>query len=262
MTAHVMFVHSTGTSPAMWQVVAKELPAGLQALTPVNLGYTPQAPLSLPADGRFRLQDEVMHLRRQVPDGASALHLVAHSYGACVALMLAQDPSLNVASMWLYEPVPFAALRQLPPTEVPQDVGQQLDQLYGEASPLLDAAQAGSDTWLQHFIDYWNGPGTWLAVPDKVRQGARSVGLKMFHEVHALSTLAPDFEQLAHPAPMTLLHGEHTQPPARLMVQRLALVNPQAQVDVLPGLGHMGMVGSPQAVRDSLAAHWARVGAA
>ncbi len=259
MTAHVMFVHSTGTGPSMWQAVSQELPPGLQAVAPVNLGYSPQAPLRLRADGSFHLQDEVAHLRRQVPDGASELHLVAHSYGGCVALMLAQDPSLPVASLWLYEPVPFAALRQLPPAELPEDVRQQLGQLYGEGSPLLDAAHAGSDTWLQAFIDYWNGPGTWAAVPDKVRQGARSVGVKMFHEVQALSTLAPAFDQLSHKAPMTLVHGERTQPPARHMVERLAQVNPQARVDVLAGLGHMGLTGSPQAVRDSLAAHWSRV---
>jgi pimeloyl-ACP methyl ester carboxylesterase len=246
----------------MWQAVAQELPPGLLALTPVNLGYSAQAPLQLRSDGRFHLEDEVAHLRKQVPDRASALHLVAHSYGGCVALMLAQDPSLPVASLWLYEPVPFAALRHLPPAELPEDVRQQLDQLYAEDSPLLDAAQAGTDTWLQTFIDYWNGPGTWAAVPEKVRQGARSVGVKMFHEVQALSTLAPAFAQLTHAAPMTLVHGERTQPPARHMAACLAQVNPQARVEELAGLGHMGIAGSPQAVRDSLAAHWARVHAA
>jgi len=259
MTAHVMFVHSTGTGPQMWQALAQSLPEGLQPLTPVNLGYSPQAPLQLPADGRFQLQHEVDHLRQQVPAGVSALHLVAHSYGAAVALMLAQNPSLPVASMWLYEPTVFAALRQLPSADLPADVAAQLQLLYGETSPLLDDGLQGSDTWLQHFIDYWNGPGTWVAVPEKVRQGARSVGPKMFHEVQALSTLAPAFDELKHPAPTTFVHGETTQPPARHMVQQLAQANPHARIDVLPGLGHMGLVGTPQAVRDSLAAHWARV---
>lgn len=259
MTAHVMFVHSTGTGPQMWQALAQALPEGLQPLTPVNLGYSPQAPLQLPADGRFQLQHEVDHLRRQVPEDVSALHLVAHSYGAAVALMLAQDPSLPVASMWLYEPTVFAALRQVPGADLPADVAGQLQLLYGEASPLMDDGLQGSDTWLQHFIDYWNGPGTWAAVPERVRQGARSVGPKMFHEVRALSTQAPAFGALKHPAPTTFVHGETTQPPARHMVQQLAQANPHAHLDVLQGLGHMGLVGTPQPVRDSLAAHWARV---
>ena len=48
------------------------------------------------------------------------------------------------------------------------------------------------------------------------------------------------------------------QPPAREMVRRLAAVNPQAQVEVLKGLGHMGLVGNPAGVLPTLQKHWAR----
>jgi pimeloyl-ACP methyl ester carboxylesterase len=262
MSTVAMFVHSTGTSPSMWKPLTEGLPPGVQALLPVNIGYSPEGPAAPAAHEPFRLEDEVAHLRGLIPGGTTRLHLIGHSYGAAVALMLAQRAEaegLAVASLWLYEPVPFAALRALPEAELPADVLQQLAALYGPESPLVDVDHAGQDTWLKAFIDYWNGPGTWDSVPERVRQGARSVGLKMFHEVKALSTTAPGFDQLRHSAPMTLVHGQHTQPPARHMVERLQRVNPQAHVDVLSGLGHMGVMGAPDAVRQSLAAHLQRV---
>ena len=59
--------------------------------------------------------------------------------------------------------------------------------------------------------------------------------------------------------PLTLVRGEHTTAPARAMVERLAEVNPQAAVETLPGIGHMGIVAAPQAVLPSLQRHWSAV---
>lgn len=67
------------------------------------------------------------------------------------------------------------------------------------------------------------------------------------------------FDAYRFKVPMTLVKGERTQPPAREMVRRLAAVNPHAQVEVLQGLGHMGLVGNPAGVLPSLQQHWARV---
>ena len=265
MSTIALFVHSTGTSPAMWKpLIEAGLPEGITPVALPNIGYSPDAPLQHAAHEAFHLDDEVAHLRARIPQGTTRVHLVAHSYGAAVALLLARALAAEadgpqVASLWLYEPTPFAALRALPTEGLPQDVRDQLMELYGPGAPLLDQSLAGQDAWLQAFIDYWNGPGTWAAVPERVRQGARSLGLKMFHEVQALSSRAPGFEQLRAAAPMTLVHGAHTQPPARHMVERLQQVNPHAQVEALSGLGHMGVMGAPEPVRQSLASHWQRV---
>ncbi len=262
MPTVALFVHSTGTSPAMWKPLLDTVPEGIAALAPPNLGYSPEAPLPELGVSDFRLAHEVAHLQRQLPADTDAVHLVAHSYGAAVALLLArawqQEGGPRVASLWLYEPTPFAALRALPPASFPDDVQAQLRTLYGPGTPLTDGSLIGQDAWLQAFIDYWNGAGTWQAVPERVRVGARQLGHKMFHEVSALSNHAPSFEAMQVHAPMTLVHGEHTQPPARQMVHSLHAVHPQAQVDVMQGLGHMGVMGGPEPVRHSLQAHWGR----
>ncbi|MEY4765867.1 MAG: hypothetical protein RI907_2540 [Pseudomonadota bacterium] len=264
-----MFIHSTGTGPSMWKDLSTTLPQGVTAWLPVNLGYSPEAPLHVPPGQVFRLEDEVAHLRRLMPADTRRLHLVAHSYGAAVALLLAVELEAaaragagadvpQVASLWLYEPTPFAALRALPQGALPADVQAQLHTLFGEDSPLLNPDLLGQDTWLQAFIDYWNGPGTWAAVPERVRQGARLVGPKMFHEVQALTQRAPSFEHMRVAAPITLVHGETTHPPARHMAERLHAEHPHSHLQALVGLGHMGPMSAP-AVRDSLQAHWQRV---
>lgn len=71
---------------------------------------------------------------------------------------------------------------------------------------------------------------------------------------------AQPFEAYRLQVPLTLVKGERTQPPAREMVRRLAAANPHAQVEVMKGLGHMGLVGAPDAVRPTLRSHWARLG--
>jgi len=164
---------------------------------------------------------------------------------------------LPVRSLWLYEPVLFGALRAEPERHSPE-VAVQVADLYGTNS-MLDEAEGGSEGWLERFIDYWNHPGMWASMPEKARAMTRPVGWKMFREVCSVSTEPQSFAHYQLDLPVTLVHGERTTPPAQAMVSRLAEVNPQAVVDTLPGLGHMGLLGDPASVRASLQRHWARV---
>ena len=86
----VVFVHSTGTSPSMWQPLLDAVPAGWQTLSLSNLGQGAAGAWQPPSDRAFTLDDEVAHLLPQVPQASGPVHLVAHSYGAAVALLLAR----------------------------------------------------------------------------------------------------------------------------------------------------------------------------
>lgn len=259
-----LFIHSTGMGPFMWKPYVGTVPEGVQALTPVNRGYAPDD--LLPLGQAFSVHDEVRHLLQQLPPGTTGVHLLGHSYGAFAALALAQTlrqapTDLVVRSLWLYEPVLFGAMRPIVDA-LPADAADEVRELFERAQGgLLDETDAGTDGWLERFIDYWNQPGTWAAMPDKVKGLSRMVSAKMYREVRSVSTEPEPFAQYAFDAgvPLTLVHGAHTRAPAREMVRQLAAVNPHARVQALDGLGHMGLVGAAQPVQASLQAHWSRV---
>jgi len=256
MTDIALFIHSTGTGPFMWKPLLQSLPPGTQAVLPVNRGYSPTD--LLPRGTTIGLADEVAHLKSQIPAGTSGVHLVAHSYGGLVALTLALDAAVPVKSVWLYEPVLFGALKAVEDT-LPDDAAEHVRRLYGDADFLLNAETGGLAPWLAQFVDYWNHPGMWASMSEKSRAMAQVVGWKMFQEVRMVFEEPRPFDAYRFKVPLTLVKGEHTQPPAREMVRRLAAVNPHAQVEVLKGLGHMGLVGNPAGVLPSLQQHWARV---
>ena len=250
-----LFVHSTGVGPFMWNKLLVDLPAGIAPVTPTNRGYS--LPDLVARGTRVTVAEEAAHIKSQIPAGTTGVHLGGHSYGGLVALTLALDPEVPVKSLWLYEPVMFGALRPLV-DELPEDVAEQVREFTERPERFLDAATGGQDAWLENFVDYWNHPGMWASMPDKAKDMARLVGWKMFQEVRMVFEEPQPFEAYRFKVPFTLVKGEHTQPPAREMVRRLAAVNPQAQVEVLKGLGHMGLVGNPAAVLPSLQRHWVR----
>lgn len=255
MTDTAMFLHSTGTGPFMWKRLMASVPQGLQALAPLNRGYAPD---DLWLRGQaFEVAMDVAHIKTQIPAGCTGLHLVAHSYGGLLALHLALDAALPVKSVWLYEPVLFGSLRLIQ-DELPADVQPEVRDLYERPDFIGNETQGGDDTWLERFIDYWSAPGTWAAMPDKVKSMSRALGYKMFQEVRAMAMLQRPMADYRLSMPLTLVHGEHTRAPARDMAQRLAQLNPQARLECLAGLGHMSVVTQAEEVLPSLQAHWQR----
>ena len=255
MSDIALFVHSTGVGPFMWNKLLVDLPAGVAPVTPTNRGYS--LPDLVARGTKVTVAEEAAHIKAQIPAGTTGVHLGGHSYGGLVALTLALDPQVPVKSLWLYEPVMFGALRAIV-DELPDDAAAQVREFTDAPDRFLDERTGGQDAWLENFVDYWNHPGMWASMPDKAKDMARLVGWKMFQEVRMVFEEPQPFEAYRFKVPLTLVKGEHTQPPAREMVRRLAAVNPQAQVEVLKGLGHMGLVSNPAGVLPSLQRHWAR----
>src|SRR6185295_19515108 len=108
-------------------------------------------------------------------------HLVGHSYGGLIALRVALDHPRLVRSIALYEPVAFGVLHDLRDAEGLANLATN-----DRTGDFLDDATGGSEKWLDQFIEYWNGPGAWAALPETSRQAFRAVGRKVFQEVRSL----------------------------------------------------------------------------
>lgn len=258
MSEVALFIHSTGTGPFMWTSLMAACPEGVQPIAPTNRGYAMND--LLPRGTPFSVEDEVRHLKAQIPADATGVHLMAHSYGGFAALTLAMDASVPVRSLWLYEPVLFGSLHAKAAVAgaLPADAAQEVASFFDDPDFIANEERGGSDAWLERFVDYWNQPGMWAAMPDKAKAMARAVGWKMFLEVRSVATEPEPFEHYRLQVPLTLVRGERTTASAREMVNHLAQANPHAQVQTLQGLGHMAVLSAPQQVLPTLTDHWGR----
>jgi pimeloyl-ACP methyl ester carboxylesterase len=252
--ATVLFIHSTGTLPTMWDAAPAELLGGMRVVRPANLGYPPNPPL--PRGAPFSIDDDLRHVAAQVPaDGP--VHVVAHSYGGLVALRLLLVLGARVASVFLFEPVLFGALTRS--SRADAAVVAEANGFLHHEWFLVDEERGGSDAWLEIFIDYWNRPGSWARMPEPMKAFTRSVGWKMFQEVRSVFHDGSRFEDHAIAAPLTLVKAARSPRASRAMVDELARVNPHATVDDLADTGHLAPLTHPPLLARALASHLTRV---
>jgi pimeloyl-ACP methyl ester carboxylesterase len=250
-----LHIHSTGLGPTMWLAATEGVATQLRVVAPANLGYPPAAPVSRGVE--IHIADEVKNLTAALPAGFEAVHVIAHSYGATVALALAAELGAKVRSMFLVEPVVFGALSRAR--------GQADDAAVTEAEAftnhpwfLHDPERGGSDAWLEVFIDYWNRPGSWARLPPRQQDALRAVGWKMFQEVRACFYAVESFDACRLPdVPVTLLVGRKSPSGARAMTTQIAALNPHAHVVEIDA-GHMSPVTHAPLVRAALLHHMER----
>ncbi|MBL8916131.1 MAG: alpha/beta hydrolase [Archangium sp.] len=249
---NVLFVHSTGTGPFMWDTIPEDVVAAERRLTPPNLGYPPLE--DLPRGKSITVNDDVKHLLAGLP-ASGAFHLVGHSYGGLIAIKAAQQLGARVKSMFLIEPVMFGAIAR--DGDADPDGKKQLDEFLKNRWFLDDERRGGTEEWLEIFIDYWNRPGSWQRLPELMRHHNLSMGWKMFNEVRSVFRDSGSYEDNALPqnVPVTLVVGERSPLGSREVIRALSKRNPQARVVTLHGTGHMAPLTHPAKVAEALAAH-------
>jgi pimeloyl-ACP methyl ester carboxylesterase len=162
-------------------------------------------------------------------------HLVAHSYGAAVALQMAILQPRRVRSLTLYEPAAFGLLLADGPTDL------AWEEIADVAARLTLELRAGDDLQAARgFCAYWHGRDIWhqLYLSQKVRL-ARAMPTVERH-FQALFSANWDEAQLSRVrAPVLLICGEHTRNSARRVALNLAARLPLVQLKVLADADHM-----------------------
>jgi pimeloyl-ACP methyl ester carboxylesterase len=264
MTEHVLFIHSTGTSRALWANVPPEILGGRSALTPANLGYPPNPPIARGTS--VTVDDEADHLLRALPAGGERVHLVAHSYGATIGLVLADRPALRerLASIFLAEPVLFGALIADEDGEIRQHDPEAVRTAYErfeQESTFLDPVRGGTEEWLAEFVDYWNRPGSWSKMPESLKEPMRAIGWKMFQEVLICRGAQRRFRDWRFDVPTTLVYGERTTIHSLAMTRALERTHSGSDIAVIEmkGTGHMAPLTHPEKVHAELGRHLRRI---
>jgi len=250
----ILFLHSTGTSPLLWSLVPESHLGQRKKIAPTYLGYPPN-PL-VPRGTTCDVNEDAAYISSIIPQDVTQIDVVGHSYGGLVAAKLVNHLGKRLHSLFLYEPILFAALlAQTPPTDVAH---QQARELLEHPWFLHDHARGGTFEWLEVFIDYWNQPGQWSQLPDVTRNQALVVGWKIFQEVRSAFFVPNRFDELVVSVPITIMFGANSPATSRAMAKAVAELNPHVRLIEAQDMGHMGPLTHPTEVHTALRDHLLR----
>jgi pimeloyl-ACP methyl ester carboxylesterase len=231
----VVMLHSSLGSKGQWSVLAEQMSGRYRVIALDLCGYGDNPPVTSAAS--FTLDDEV----RLVADRLDALvephlrvHVIAHSYGALVALRLAQRARGRVASLALYEPVAFRLLADDDPANV------EVRRLSERVATLVASGHRHAAALA--FVDFWSGNGSFAALPLPAQTAiARRVDkLPLdFQAARSWPRNAEDLRVVA--APTLLVTGDRSPAVVRRIHRMLMRFLPNARVAALDA-GHMGPI--------------------
>lgn len=247
--APVILLHSGGMSSRQWRRLSGALARTHRVIAPDFLGSGDNPPW--PVDAPFHFDRDVEAISAILLAEEAPAHVVGHSYGGLIALMVARKHPDRIRSLSVYDPVAFGVLYD------PPDPEGLADFVRAEENPIfLNDEVGGSDAWFEIFVDYWNGPGAYRALPLQTREAFVRVGRKVYLEVRSLTAdRTPRAAYASITAPTLLLGGESSPPAARRVVAVLGEAIPGARVETIAGAGHMGPISHAAAVGELIVGH-------
>lgn len=237
----VLCFHSFSSSAAQFDPLARRLAPGFTVRAADLQGHGTRAAWS--GAREFMLADEAPPFEALL-SGDGEVHLVGHSYGAAVALRVAERHRARVRSMALYEPAIWGTLVHLLPAE---PATREIEAVRDETIGFVDAGCF--DAAAARFIDYWSGVGTWASLPDHKRprlvatvRALRAAWIASFVDRWNTESLQ------SLDIPCLLLTGRRSTAAARRAIGLLRDLLPIATMVEFDDLGHLGPVTHPDKV--------------
>ena len=244
----VVCLHANASSSAQWRALTEVLGRSFHVLAADSYG-SGRSP-SWPAERPLTLSDEVELLEPVFARAGEPFSLIAHSYGAAVALVAAAKRPERIRALALYEPVLFALLdaESRPPNDADGIRAAVADGVVAlESHDPAGAARC--------FIDYWMGPGTWDRMP-QARQDPVIASIVNIREWGNALTKEPTplevFSRLD--VPVLLMTGTDSPASSLGVARLLTRALPRVEVVRFEGLGHMGPVTHPAVVNEAIRA--------
>jgi pimeloyl-ACP methyl ester carboxylesterase len=181
------------------------------------------------------------------------VHVVANSYGACIALRLGVEHPGIVARMVCHEPPLLGVLEGSPDGErVAEEVWRKL----GEVRQRLERGDAADGA--QYFVEQVAlGPGMWAQLAPEMQNIAVRNAPTFLGELRDSDAFRFDLDHLKQlAAPVLLTQGDQNPAFFAPIIEVLAGTLPNARRHLMPGAGHVPQMTHPDdyvsAVRDFL----------
>jgi pimeloyl-ACP methyl ester carboxylesterase len=172
------------------------------------------------------------------------IHLVAHSLGSLIGLLLRRELGSRVTRMTLIEPVIVSVLR-----ERHEDAAYaEMEEQYQRFMSLSDDHEAAA----AFFVNHWSGAGAWESMGKRGRDFVATLVPKLRLEMVATrsdTTTLAWFAEL--PCPTLILVGEKTLLAPRAVARQLQSALGAALV-IVPGAAHMIPISHPHAILDAI----------
>ena len=252
----VVCAHSNAASSSQWIPLMERLAAEFHVLAvdSYGAGKSPE----WPSDRVITLRDEVALIEPVLAKAGAPLVLVGHSYGAAVALIAALDRPERVRALALYEPTLFAVIEAQSP---PPNDADGIRAAVAAAAAALDAGDR--DAAAEHFIDYWMGPGSWRATPEKRQAAIAASVVNVRRWKHALSNEPTPLSAFAAlDVPVLYMTGARSSAAARGVARLLCATLPRVERVEFDEAGHMGPITHAAAVNEAIAQFLASLPAA
>lgn len=242
----VVCLHANASTSAQWRALIDVLAPKFHVLVADSYGAG-KSP-AWPMERAVSLQDEVALLEPVFARAGDPFALVAHSYGAAVALIAAVSQPHRVRALALYEPTLFSVVDAESP---PPNEADGIRETVAVAAAALDAGDTAGAA--KCFIDFWMGSGSWDRMPESRRIPIAASTANIRGWAGALMgepTPLAAFSRMH--LPVLYMSGSESPPSSRGVARLLTRVLPQVQVVEFQGLGHMGPITHPELVNETI----------
>lgn len=176
-------------------------------------------------------------IRAELPGSrCRTAHVVGHSYGGTIALVLALAWPDLVGRLTLLEPAPYVLLREAGEAALADEIEAQNRNFIADVRAGGRNAEA-----MERYIDYFNNrPGFWRSLDDGAQEKMLALAERLAAGLDAVERLdmrSADLASIAVPA--TVIRGAATDPLHARLSGLVAQWIPGADLIDLPGAGHM-----------------------
>jgi len=243
---NIVCLHSCLGSSKQWQGLMNRLKNSfcVSAIDLYGYGKGPQWNLNKP----ISLQDEVKLVAAMMDDMKGPVHLVGHSYGAAVALKVAEHHAHRIQSITMYEPVLFTLLFAAGQTHRPAS------EIFSVVKDMQRDYQAGdSASATRRFIDYWSGIGTWNQFSPEQQASMSTKAGMVLSNFEALLSERNLFKSLSDlNLPTLCLYGKDSPLTTVAIAKILGELMPNIDVRPMSAMGHMGPITHSNTVNDEI----------
>ncbi len=235
----ILFQPPGASGASIWRPIAALLQDRFRtaAVNPSGYGETEAFAGPTPMTLRDEAALFVAVIRAELPKSrCRTVHIVGHSYGGTIALVLALAWPQLVGRLTLLEPAPYVLLREAGEAALAEEIEAQNRNFIADVRAGSRNAEA-----MERYIDFFNNrPGYWRSLGNGAQAKMLALAERLAAGLDAVERLDMRCADLASiAAPATVVRGTATDPLHARLSGLVAQSIPDAALIDLPGAGHM-----------------------